>query len=198
MLNTVKLVLCVGGALRILLSFSHLYPECSRRCSALCFAEGLTAKDLVTGTPAYMAPEMAKAGELDGRADLYAVGCVAYWLLSGKQVFGVRPPMGLLIAHATETPQPIGELVTANLPDRLGDLIMSCLSKKAEDRPPTADFLMKELSCLARAHPWTESDARGWWAAHRPQGAVRVSVPVETEPTAFLRPDSVTRLTLID
>ena len=156
-------------------------------------SDGLTAKNHITGTPAYMAPEMIRADHLDGRADLYAVGCVAYWLLAGREVFGHRPPMGHLIAHATEEPQPINEVCDWSLPTPLRDLIMNCLAKDPLDRPADAGVVMRELSCLARAHPWTESDAENWWTARGLRAHPPDEDTLDPLPNTFLRPDTLVR-----
>ena len=97
------------------------------------------------GTPAYMAPEQA-AGDpnVDHRADLYALGAMAYEMLSGQQVFADRTPQRMLAAHMSEAPQPITRL-RADVPPVLAELVMQCLEKDAANRPPSAGDISRAL-----------------------------------------------------
>ncbi len=90
------------------------------------------------GTPSYMAPEQAAGDpDIDHRADIYALGAMAYELLSGQAVFASRTPQRMLAAHMSETPMPIADL-RADTPPALAELVMKCLAKDAADRPQTA------------------------------------------------------------
>jgi tetratricopeptide (TPR) repeat protein len=103
------------------------------------------------GTPAYMAPEQA-AGDanIDHRADLYALGAMAYELLSGQPVFGGRTAQRMLAAHMAEAPRPIGEL-RADAPAQLADLVMRCLAKDPDARPQTAGDIVRTLETMTSA-----------------------------------------------
>ena len=128
----------------------------------------LTRENAIQGTPAFIAPEQAMGTGLDGRADIYATGCVAYWLLTGHVVFTADTPMGLLLHHAHTPPTPPSARTDLPIPAALDHLVLSCLAKDPRDRPQSA----KELSCLLAAIDgaggWTQDRARDWWAAHQP------------------------------
>ncbi len=100
------------------------------------------------GTPAYMAPEQAAGDpQIDHRADIYALGAMAYELLSGKAVFPGRTPQRMLAAHMSEAPQPIAEL-RADLPPALADVVMQCLAKDADARPQSAADITRVLETI--------------------------------------------------
>jgi serine/threonine-protein kinase len=130
----------------------------------------LTAAHMAAGTPAFMAPEMALGeSHVDGRADVYALGCVGYWLVTGLQVFEEQSPMRLLLAHAHQQPQRPSQRSEVPIPDAFEELVMACLRKHPADRPQTAEALGGALEELARA--WTPEDATRWWRRHLPEFA---------------------------
>lgn len=109
----------------------------------------LSRADRITGTPAYLAPELVTGqGSVDGRADLYALGCVAYYLLTGTLVFEGDSAMQIAIAHALETPVPPSQRVARELPKDLERVVMACLEKDPERRPRTALELLETLRAL--------------------------------------------------
>jgi serine/threonine-protein kinase len=129
----------------------------------------LTRELSVHGTPAYMAPEQALGdATLDGRADIYATGCVGYWLLTGQLVFEAPTPMGLLMHHAQTAPVPPSARTELPIPDALDRLILSCLEKDRALRPQTARELSRRLGEIDGAGAWTEEMARDWWGRHLP------------------------------
>jgi eukaryotic-like serine/threonine-protein kinase len=141
-----------------------------------------TAVGHVHGTPAYMAPEMATSANLDSRADLYAVGCVAYFLLTGKVVFE-GTPMQMITRRAVEDPVPPSERTELPIPGDLEAIVMACLARRPEDRPQSATELDRMLASVA-VPPWTEDQAREWWSANRPIGGVPASeAETATQPT---------------
>lgn len=90
----------------------------------------LTSDGIVLGTPAYMAPELAIGEEeIDGRADLYSLGCVAYWLLTGIDVFKADTPMKVIVAHVGETPSRPSTRSNIAIPKSLEDIILATLEK---------------------------------------------------------------------
>jgi eukaryotic-like serine/threonine-protein kinase len=123
-----------------------------------------TQAGLVIGTPGYMAPEMALSAKVDGRADLYSLGCVAYYLLTGRQVFEGDTVMQVFAQHLQSAPTPPSERGPIPVPPDLEQLVLTCLAKQPEDRPQSAAELDRRLA-VADLEPWTDVDARQWWAA---------------------------------
>jgi serine/threonine-protein kinase len=131
----------------------------------------LTRETTIHGTPAFMAPEQALgSADVDGRADIYAIGCVAYWLLTGQQVFAADTPMALLLHHVQTPATPPSARTEAPIPSALDDLVLSCLAKNPAARPQTARELSRRLASIEMADDWTEDRARDWWASHQPAG----------------------------
>ncbi len=128
----------------------------------------LTLDHGVTGTPAFIAPEQALGKPVDSRADIYATGCVAYWLLTGELVFRAETPMGMLVQHAQTAPMPPSARTEMPLPAALDRLVLDCLAKDPADRPQTAKELSRRLGELRRFGDWTEAEAEEWWTTHRP------------------------------
>jgi serine/threonine protein kinase len=124
----------------------------------------------VHGTPAYMAPEQA-FGEatLDGRADIYATGCVAYWLLTGQHVFTSDTTMGLILHHARTEPAPPSSRTDLPIPPALERVVLDCLAKDPAARPQTSRELSRRLAEVELAKPWTDERARGWWEQYGPR-----------------------------
>ena len=105
----------------------------------------LTSMGVALGTPAYMSPEQATADpHMDHRADIYALGAVAYEMLTGRQLFGDRSPQAMLRAHAVEKPDPI-EVRRATTPPALSALVMRMLEKSPADRPQSAEDVLRTL-----------------------------------------------------
>jgi serine/threonine-protein kinase len=106
---------------------------------------GLTATGVSVGTPAYMAPEQAIGDKnTDHRADLYALGVVAYEVLAGAHPFGVRTAQALVAAHLTEVPPPLGALRT-DVPAPLAALVAQMLEKEPASRPQSAESVLRAL-----------------------------------------------------
>ncbi len=131
----------------------------------------LTADNVVSGTPAYMAPEQIVGDTVDGRADLYALGCVAYWMLTGQQVFMGRTAMETMMLHVREAPLPPSQRTELPIPSELEAAVMACLAKEPGQRPANADALADRLRAVPLAQPWNSARAAVWWDAHRPRGA---------------------------
>jgi eukaryotic-like serine/threonine-protein kinase len=127
-----------------------------------------TQEHAVRGTPAFIAPEQAMGTDVDGRADIYAIGCVAYWLLTGQFVFTADTPMALLLQHAQTPPAPPSARTEQPIPRALDDLVLSCLAKDPAHRPQSARELSHRLAELEGASAWTQDRARDWWVTHHP------------------------------
>jgi serine/threonine-protein kinase len=129
----------------------------------------MTHEHAVHGTPGFIAPEQAMGQhDLDGRVDIYATGCVAYWLLTGQLVFTGDTPMALLMHHAQAVPIPPSSRTENPIPAELDRLILSCLAKNPADRPQSAKALAAALDGIEGAQGWTEARAREWWEQHLP------------------------------
>ncbi|MBA3853746.1 MAG: hypothetical protein C0503_04975 [Gemmatimonas sp.] len=107
-------------------------------------AAHLTTEGHVVGTANFMSPEQVNGGTLDGRSDLYALGVVGYYLLSGRLPFEGLAPGAVLVAHATQTP-PSLRSVAPRLPAALADVIDRCLAKQPADRFATGEDLAEAL-----------------------------------------------------
>jgi serine/threonine-protein kinase len=151
-----------------------------------------TQAGLVIGTPGYMAPEIALSAKVDGRADLYSLGCVAYYLLTGRQVFEGDTVMQVFAQHLQTPPTPPSQRGPSAVPPHLEQLVLSCLAKEPENRPQCAAELNARLAEVDVV-PWTESDAKQWWAmAHEP--ADLVDGNIERRLGAHVLGESDTRL----
>ena len=126
-----------------------------------------TAAGLTPGTPAYLAPELALGEPIDGRADLYALGCVAYFLLTGHLVFEAMNGLQMITRHIQETPVPPSQRSELPISPELDRVVLACLAKKPEQRPRTAAEVDRMLAQI-QIEPWSEEEATKWWQAHQP------------------------------
>jgi serine/threonine-protein kinase len=131
-------------------------------------AAALTQAEAITGTPLYMAPESLTAPEtVDGRADLYALGAVGYWLLTGTHVFRGQSIVEVCAHHLHSLPEPVSTRLGVPVPRDVEEVVLACLAKRPEDRPASAQLLRERLLACAAAGRWTNARAAGWWATHR-------------------------------
>jgi serine/threonine-protein kinase len=130
----------------------------------------MTATHTTSGTPAYMAPEIILGeADVDSRADVYALGCVAYYLLTGQLVFEADTPMKMLLQHVQAKPVPPSQRSELPIPRELDELVMSCLEKDPDKRPQNAEILF-EMACGCRnCETWDQGAARRWWETHLPE-----------------------------
>jgi serine/threonine-protein kinase len=156
------------------------------KCAACEEASQLTEAGATTGTPGYIAPEVA-LGEpaIDGRADIYALGCVAYFLLTGTLVFPDANPMSMALKHVQAPPDPLSSRTEVPIPADLERIVMRCLEKPPASRPASA----REVAQLVRRcslPPWTEDDAAAWWERHLPaSSSLRVLPDTEADAAAL-------------
>jgi serine/threonine-protein kinase len=138
------------------------------------------------GTPAVMAPEMVRFNApVDQRADIYALGCVAYWLLTRERVFEAENRADMLVMHAHQRPVPPSKRAGISIPPRLEEIILMCLDKNPNKRPQTARQLGDMLRDLGIDKEWTRARREAWWQEH---GRDRLSaVKREDESSAHVR-----------
>lgn len=159
----------------------------------------LTAVDAISGTPAYMAPEMI--GDSDGvgpAADVYALGCVAYWLLTGRFVFQAPNATAMLLRHLQQQPEAPSVASPMTVPPALDALILACLAKEPEGRPANAVELGRRLRELSLQSVWNDEMAEAWWLKNmgKKEAGTKDALPPRTDPTlsvsrAFLDEDAI-------
>ena len=132
-------------------------------------AAGLTSPGVRLGTPGYMAPEQVFGLPSDPRTDVYALGCVGYWLLAGRKPFEAENGAELLRMHAQSAPPSLAAASCPDVSERLEAIILSCLAKEPAERPASADALSEALGQSLDCPPWSDEDARAWWEAHLPE-----------------------------
>jgi eukaryotic-like serine/threonine-protein kinase len=131
----------------------------------------LTANHALTGTPSYMSPEaISHPDTIDARTDIYAVGAVGYFLLTGTPVFSGSGLIELCRMHIQEQPEPPSKRLGKPVSAALEQLLLACLAKKREDRPASAAVLLEALEKIQPEPPWTRADARAWWDSFEAKG----------------------------
>lgn len=145
----------------------------------------LTQDNILTGTPLYLAPESIVGNSpLDARVDLYALGGVAYFLLTGAPVFNGRSVLEVCSAHLQTPPVPPSLRSRFPVPPELDEIVLRCLEKSPSKRPSSARELAEALAaCSATLPGWSQVDARQWWDSHR-RGAGQKRAPQSDAPTA--------------
>ena len=130
----------------------------------------LSREDVPIGTPAYMAPEGIDGGAaLTPASDVYSLGCVAFFILTGDMVFRATSVLQMAIKHSEEQPRTPSSVLPGNgITPELDDLVLRCLSKNPATRPPDALALLALLTPIAQASPWAPEDASEWWESHVP------------------------------
>jgi len=150
----------------------------------------MTGAHTTTGTPAFMAPEIVlNEGGVDQRADVYAVGCVAYYLLTGQLVFDADSPMKMFLQHVQEAPVPPSQRSELPIPREVDELVLACLEKDPAKRPQSAEQLLRMVRRCRSGASWDHDTARGWWQTHLPDltGVLTVAdAPYETAEHALL------------
>ena len=144
----------------------------------------ISSADAVTGTPLYLSPEaINRPTQVDARADVYAIGAVGYFLLTGSPVFAGASVMEILMKHVRDTPEPPSVRIGQAVSPALEALLLRCLAKLPADRPRDAADLLRELEEVRLDAPWTRREAADWWATNlgpsaNYQGRVPAAMPV--------------------
>ena len=127
----------------------------------------LTEEGTTAGTPAYMAPEMVvKRHDVDNRTDIYALGCVAYWLSTGQLVFDTTSGVEQIVEHIKTVPKSPSERTELPIPSELEAIILKCLEKDPSDRFQSAKDMAAALGEVPLAEPWDVRRADEWWDLH--------------------------------
>jgi eukaryotic-like serine/threonine-protein kinase len=144
--------------------------------------ESGASTQVVVGTPAFVSPEaVTDPNSVGPPADLYSLGCVAYFLLTGRKVFSGNTSVDICIQHVTKPPVPPSEAASVHVPRQLEDIIMTCLAKLPSGRPASADDLADRLRAIGPFDDWDESRALAWWQEFKPQDIADLSSqPTET------------------
>ncbi len=141
----------------------------------------VTAESAVTGTPGYIAPEAILGHvDIDRRVDVYAVGCVAYFLLTDERVFGAANMMTVLMRHVQEEPMPPSHRTELQIPREVDEFVLACLRKDPKHRPASAEELLQMASVCKTANLWDQETARKWWEAHLPHLATPANANTPT------------------
>jgi serine/threonine-protein kinase len=125
-----------------------------------------TESRATTGTPAFMAPEVILEGDVDARADIYALGCVAYYLLTGRLVFEGETPMKLFVQHLGTPPPPPSQRSEIPFPAEIDSLVLACLEKDPARRPQSVDAVVEMMNRLWPRINWDNAAAKVWWDRH--------------------------------
>jgi eukaryotic-like serine/threonine-protein kinase len=123
----------------------------------------LTAPDVVTGTPAYLSPESALGEAVDRRTDIYALGCVAYWMLTGRHVFPGNGVVQTMARHIHTPADPPSLYSLFRIAPELDAIVLACLAKSPDDRPDTAREVADRLAECEVDDRWGPEHARLWW-----------------------------------
>ena len=148
------------------------------------------SRTTMTGTPAFMAPEVILEGEVDARADIYALGCVAYYLLTGRLVFDGETPMKMFVQHLGTPPIPPSQRSEIPIPPELDELVLACLEKDPARRPQSVDAVVQTMNRHWPRSSWDNAAAKEWWDRHlvdltRPRPAT--DAPAQTSAARRLR-----------
>jgi len=120
----------------------------------------------ILGTPLYMAPErLRNPADVDARVDIYALGAVAFLMLTGKRLFEGGNDLELTSRILNDEPARVRDVAPQPIPVELELVVMSCLEKRREDRPQSIADLVEALDALAAEHRWTQREAELWWSA---------------------------------
>ncbi|MCB9608921.1 MAG: serine/threonine protein kinase [Polyangiaceae bacterium] len=125
-----------------------------------------TRSDIVAGTPLFLAPEsISNPEKVDARSDLYSLGCVAFFLLTGRQVFEGNTTVEICAHHLHTQPEPPSQFIKG-IPEELDEVVMQLLEKEQSKRPSSAHVLLRRLDQAGLGRDWTFGMAQTWWDEH--------------------------------
>ncbi|MCA8980841.1 MAG: protein kinase [Planctomycetes bacterium] len=130
--------------------------------------EQLTQPTKISGTLLYLAPERLRAPDrVDARTDIYSLGAVAFYLLTGKHHLSGGTDADLLDRILRQEPVAPSKRTDQPIPPELDELVRACLSKEMDERPADTAAVLAVLDSIKSLEPWTEERAASWWRAHR-------------------------------
>jgi serine/threonine protein kinase len=136
----------------------------------------LTAVNSITGTPLYLPPECIQDPDVaEARSDLYSLGGVGYFLLTGRPPFEAATVLEIIRRQVEEPPEPPSRKATQPMAPVLEQVLLSCLEKSLEKRPRSAAHVAEMLAACTPCHPWTTADAKGWWNLNHPTAGDKTS-----------------------
>jgi hypothetical protein len=149
----------------------------------------LTQGDVIAGTPLYLSPEAITAPDtMDARSDLYSLGAVGYFALTGTHVFEGKTTVEVCAQHLHETPELPSRRIGSRLPEDLESLLLDCLAKPPTKRPMSAGDLCRRLEACLSFGQWTPEKASAWWQEHGAAATARVRQAQSTPLTLTRRP----------
>lgn len=140
---------------------------------------GRGKKVVIAGTPTCVAPETVHGAAFDARTDVYSLGCVAYWLLTGKTVFDADTPMDMVSHHVHTRPAPPSQRLGSELPRDLELLVLQCLRKNPDDRVPSVAEFSRRLAACELGAVWTPGQAMTWWQSRGKEAEAPPKIDVE-------------------
>ena len=156
-----------------------------------------TGLNVIRGTPLYLSPESITAPDtVDGRSDLYALGGVAYYLLTGAHVFDGATLIEICSHHLHTAPLPPSSRLGQPVPSKLERVVLSCLEKDPEKRPSSAHDLAAAILVCDDVGEWGEREALAWWAAHPAASARRPEASAAASSPSYLTVDFDRRATV--
>jgi len=145
--------------------------------------EGMTAMNVIPGTPPYIAPErLNPGGAIDGRVDIYALGAVGFNLLTRKQPFKGDSDLEIAYKAMHEDPRRPSEHTDQDIPPALDELILATMARDPDARPQNVETVLERLDDIALSVPWDRQLAAAWWQAHPPAMPAAKDTDRRTEP----------------
>jgi eukaryotic-like serine/threonine-protein kinase len=147
----------------------------------------LTQAGALLGTPRYIAPESVHSqGVVDGRTDIYMLGSVAYWILTGHPPFESTSSVDLLVDHVKTIPRRPSQISELSIPEEMDAIVMRCLEKLPENRFQTPEQLSEALSRIPSLPHWRQREAKEWWSLHLAgKDAIAPLIPIKGIPNTY-------------